>query len=82
MITAPFWVTKLGRQNSAYGLVGEPIFIAADKDMMSNEKRMIMQYRRARHEYTISDTYEAGVVLVGTESKAFARVTAISPMPS
>ena len=37
---------------------------------MSNEKRMIMQYRRARHEYTISDTYEAGVVLVGTEVKS------------
>ena len=37
---------------------------------MNAEKRLIMQNRRARHEYTISDTFEAGVVLVGTEVKS------------
>ena len=37
---------------------------------MSAEKRPIMQNRRARHEYTISDTFEAGIVLVGTEVKS------------
>ena len=37
---------------------------------MSTDKRNIMQNRRARHEYTISDTFEAGIVLVGTEVKS------------
>lgn len=31
---------------------------------------MIAQNRKARHEYTILDTYEAGVALVGTEVKS------------
>ena len=32
--------------------------------------KLIAQNRRARHEYYIDDTYEAGVVLVGTEVKS------------
>ena len=70
MITAPSRVTELGRQNSAYGLVGESVFFSPLGVGVSTEKRMIMQNRRARHEYTISDTYEAGIVLVGTEVKS------------
>jgi SsrA-binding protein len=31
---------------------------------------MIAQNRRARHDYTIIDTYEAGLVLTGTEVKS------------
>jgi SsrA-binding protein len=31
---------------------------------------MIAQNRKARHDYSIVDTYEAGVVLVGTEVKS------------
>ena len=31
---------------------------------------MIVQTRRARHDYAILDTYEAGVALVGTEVKS------------
>jgi SsrA-binding protein len=32
--------------------------------------KVIAQNRRARHDYTILDTYEAGVALVGTEVKS------------
>ena len=35
----------------------------------SNEK-MIAQNRRARHDYEIEDTYEAGIALTGTEVKS------------
>ena len=31
---------------------------------------MVAQNRKARHDYTITDTYEAGLVLVGTEVKS------------
>lgn len=34
------------------------------------DKLMVAQNRRARHDYTIQDTYEAGVVLAGTEVKS------------
>ena len=37
---------------------------------MATEKRIITQHRRARHEYTISEVFEAGIVLVGTEVKS------------
>lgn len=37
---------------------------------MASEKRMITQHRRARYEYTISEVFEAGIVLVGTEVKS------------
>lgn len=33
-------------------------------------KKLIAQNRKARHDYTIEDTYEAGLVLVGTEVKS------------
>lgn len=33
-------------------------------------RKVIASNRRARHDYTIIDTYEAGVVLVGTEVKS------------
>lgn len=33
-------------------------------------QKVIASNRRARHDYTIMDTYEAGVVLVGTEVKS------------
>jgi hypothetical protein len=33
-------------------------------------RKMIAQNRKARHDYSIVDTYEAGVVLVGTEVKS------------
>ena len=38
--------------------------------MNRKDKRVILQNRRARHEYAISDTLEAGLVLVGTEVKS------------
>ena len=33
-------------------------------------KKLIAQNRKARHDYTIEDTFEAGMVLVGTEVKS------------
>jgi SsrA-binding protein len=33
-------------------------------------RKVIAQNRRARHDYTILDTYEAGVALMGTEVKS------------
>ena len=39
------------------------------KKEQSNEK-MIAQNRRARHDYVIEDTYEAGLALTGTEVKS------------
>ncbi|WP_432477156.1 SsrA-binding protein SmpB [Nocardioides sp. GXQ0305] len=33
-------------------------------------RRMIAQNKKARHDYHIDDTYEAGLVLVGTEVKS------------
>ena len=33
-------------------------------------KKLIAQNRKARHDYSIEDTYEAGMVLVGTEVKS------------
>ena len=39
------------------------------KKAQSNEK-MIAQNRRARHDYEIEDTYEAGLALTGTEVKS------------
>jgi SsrA-binding protein len=35
-----------------------------------SEERVVAQNRRARHDYEILDTYEAGVVLTGTEVKS------------
>ena len=33
-------------------------------------RKLIAQNRKARHDYSIEDTYEAGMVLVGTEVKS------------
>ncbi len=37
---------------------------------MSNNKKIICENRKARHEYYIEETYEAGIVLKGTEVKS------------
>jgi len=37
---------------------------------MSKPHSPVLTNRRARHEYNIEDTYEAGIVLVGTEVKS------------
>jgi len=34
------------------------------------ENKIITSNRKAFHEYTVSDRYEAGIVLTGTEVKA------------
>ena len=34
------------------------------------ERRLIASNKKARHEYTVLRTYEAGIVLVGTEVKS------------
>jgi len=36
----------------------------------SGRGKLIAQNKKARHDYTISDTYEAGIVLTGTEVKS------------
>ena len=42
---------------------------------MADEKTIALN-RRARHEFTIDDTFEAGLVLTGTEIKSIRAVTA------
>lgn len=37
---------------------------------MVDERRTIAKNKKARHDYNIVDTYEAGIVLVGTEVKS------------
>ncbi|GMQ59244.1 SsrA-binding protein [Vallitalea sediminicola] len=37
---------------------------------MANNYKLIAQNKKARHDYFIEDTYEAGIVLVGTEVKS------------
>lgn len=39
-------------------------------DKRKNEQKSITINRRARHEYFVEDTYEAGIALVGTEVKS------------
>src|SRR5258708_36277132 len=43
---------------------------SAEAERERNAKKMVTVNRRARHEYEIFDTYEAGLVLVGTEVKS------------
>ncbi|HHU49272.1 MAG TPA: SsrA-binding protein SmpB [Clostridiales bacterium] len=38
--------------------------------MASNEVKVIAKNRKARHDYFIEETYEAGIVLTGTEVKS------------
>ncbi|MDV5146090.1 SsrA-binding protein SmpB [Streptomyces sp. SBC-4] len=54
----------------AKGLVnvqGKPAKKSADK---APERKLIAQNKKARHDYHIVDTYECGVVLMGTEVKS------------
>ena len=37
---------------------------------MKSNKKIICQNKKAHHEYFIEDTYECGIVLVGTEIKS------------
>ncbi len=46
---------------------------AADKE--HDNERLIAQNRRARHEYTVLDTLECGIVLVGSEVKSLRKGT-------
>ena len=38
--------------------------------MAKKAKRIVANNKKARHEYFIEDTYEAGIVLTGTEIKS------------
>lgn len=44
--------------------------MATQKSEREQAQKNICQNRRARHEYFIEETYEAGIVLVGTEVKS------------
>lgn len=37
---------------------------------MSKERDLVAQNRKARHDYAITDTFEAGIVLLGSEVKS------------
>jgi len=37
------------------------------------DKKIVAQNRRARHDYFILETYEAGLVLTGTEARRSSR---------
>lgn len=43
---------------------------AAKTEVRDQRNRVVAQNRRARHDYDILDTYEAGLVLVGSEVKS------------
>lgn len=43
---------------------------AAKRPAADSRNRMVAQNRRARHDYDILDTFEAGMVLVGSEVKS------------
>lgn len=40
------------------------------KKIAGDNRRIVVHNRKARHEYTIVETYEAGLALVGTEVKS------------
>ncbi|MGC8814166.1 SsrA-binding protein SmpB [Dictyoglomus sp.] len=40
---------------------------------MAKEKKVVAVNRKARHDYSILDTFEAGIVLTGTEVKSLRR---------
>jgi SsrA-binding protein len=42
----------------------------AEKDEREKAQRLIADNRKARHDYLILETYEAGIALLGTEVKA------------
>ncbi len=43
---------------------------------MSTEREIVTQNRKARHDYSIVDTFEAGMVLLGSEVKSLRAKTA------
>ncbi len=55
----------LGHVTSGWPDTGEAIVVAS-----RTERRVIASNRKARHEYAILKTYEAGIVLRGTEVKS------------
>lgn len=42
----------------------------ADGDKGAEKTKLVAQNKKARHDYTIVDTFEAGIVLTGTEVKS------------
>jgi SsrA-binding protein len=44
--------------------------MARDSTHKSGGRKLVAQNKKARHDYHIEDTYEAGLVLVGTEVKS------------
>jgi SsrA-binding protein len=42
----------------------------AEKDAREQAQRIIAENRKARHDYFIVETFEAGIALLGTEVKA------------
>ncbi|WP_295774411.1 SsrA-binding protein SmpB [uncultured Limosilactobacillus sp.] len=40
------------------------------KQHQSNHENLVAQNKKARHDYAVTDTYEAGLVLTGTEIKS------------
>lgn len=45
---------------------------------MKREYKLIANNKKARHDYFIEDTYEAGIVLTGTEIKSVRKGKALS----
>jgi SsrA-binding protein len=41
-----------------------------DKELKTNDIRIVCQNRKARHDYEIVETFEAGMALLGTEVKS------------
>jgi len=44
--------------------------MATDKSAREHAQRLITENRKARHEYHVLDTWEAGIALLGTEIKS------------
>ena len=44
-------------------------------------RKMIAQNKKARHDYHIEDTYEAGLMLMGTEVKALIQSKGVTVIP-
>lgn len=40
------------------------------KKYQQNNDNLVAQNKKARHDYAVTDTYEAGLVLTGTEIKS------------
>jgi SsrA-binding protein len=52
-------------------MVTTPIFQSSNLPIMSNQSvKVVATNRKARHDYLIEDTFEAGIVLTGSEIKS------------